>query len=148
MCPQLTVACTWFKNIFLKEWAVSDPEHQKQKSVGFWLYCVIICWWGFASYIIVINTCTAASTPLLKDIYQYITPQYAADWKVIGTLLGLPTGELKRIEAGYPTNVKWCCNQMLEKWLEVDSSASWSKLLSVIQSPAVSSCSEKGDKLL
>ena len=90
---------------------------------------------------------TVTSIPLLKDLYQHITPQYAADWKVIGTLLGLHSGELKSIEAGYPTNVKWCCNQMLEKWLEVDPSASWNKLLSVIQSPAVYSdqATEKGD---
>ena len=79
------------------------------------------------------------TVPKLKDLYQHITPQYAADWKVIGTLLGLPIGELKAIEAGYPTNVKWCCNQMLEKWLEVNPSASWEKLISVIESPAVSS---------
>ena len=92
---------------------------------------------------------TATSTPLLKDLYQHITPQYAADWKVIGTLLGLPSGELKSIEAGYPTNVKWCCNQMLEKWLEVDPSASWQKLLEVIESPAVSSdqAPDEGDQL-
>ena len=56
-------------------------------------------------------------------------------------LLDLPSGELKAIEAGYPTNVKWCCNQMLEKWLEVDTTASWRKLFAVIESPAVSSCS-------
>ena len=80
-----------------------------------------------------------SAAPLLKDLYQHITPQYAADWKVIGTLLGLPSGELKAIEAGYPTNVKWCCNQMLEKWLEVDPTASWGKLFTVIESPAVSS---------
>ena len=65
------------------------------------------------------------TTPLLKDLYQHITPQYAADWEVIGTLLGLPSGELKAIEAGYPTNVKWCCNQMLKKWLEMQPTASW-----------------------
>ena len=81
---------------------------------------------------------TAITVPELKDLYQHITPQYAADWKVIGTLLGLPSGELKAIEAGYPTNVKWCCNQMLEKWLEVDPNASWEKLISVIESHAVS----------
>ena len=81
---------------------------------------------------------TATSIPLLKDLYEHITPQYAADWKVIGTLLGLPSGELQSIEAGYPTNVKWCCNQMLEKWLEMDTSASWEKLFKVIESPAVS----------
>ena len=86
------------------------------------------------------------TTPLLKDLYQHITPQYAADWKVIGILLGLPSGELKAIEAGYPTNVKWCCNAMLEKWLEMDTTASWGKLFTVIESPAVScSAPDKGD---
>ena len=89
---------------------------------------------------------TVDTTPLLKDLYQHITPQYAADWKVIGTLLGLPSGELKAIEAGYPTNIKWCCNQMLEKWLELDTTASWRKLLTVIESPAVSyNAPDKGD---
>ena len=82
---------------------------------------------------------TGTTIPLLKDLYQHITPQYAADWRVIGTLLGLPSGELKAIEAGYPTNVKWCCSQMLEKWLEMDPTASWEKLFTVIDSPAVSS---------
>ena len=81
---------------------------------------------------------TVNTTPLLRDLYQHITPQYAADWKVIGTLLGLPSGELNAIEAGYPTNVKWCCNVMLEKWLEVDTTASWGKLFTVIESSAVS----------
>ena len=79
------------------------------------------------------------TTPLLKDLYLYITPnpQYATDWKVIGTLLGLPIGELEAIEVGWPTNVKWCCNQMLKKWLEMDTTASWGKLLTVFESPAV-----------
>ena len=86
------------------------------------------------------------TTPLLKDLYQYITPQYAADWEVIGTLLGLPIGELEAIEAGYPTNVKWCCNQMLKKWLEKDNTASWRKLFTAIESPAVScSTPDKGN---
>ena len=86
------------------------------------------------------------TTPLLKDLYQHITPHYAADWEVIGTLLGLPSGELKAIEAGWPTNIKWCCNQMLKKWLETDTTASWEELLTIIESPAVScSASDKGD---
>ena len=88
----------------------------------------------------------------MKDLYHYITPKYAADknlaadWKVIGTLLDLPSGELNAIEAGYPTNVKWCCNQMFEKWLETDTAASWRKLFAVIESPGVSySALDKGD---
>ena len=88
------------------------------------------------------------TTPLLKDLYRHITPEYAADWIVIGTLLGLPSGGLKAIEAGYPTDVKWCCNQMLHKWLEMDPTASWGKLFNIIESPAVScSAPAKGNQL-
>ena len=86
------------------------------------------------------------TTPLLKDLYLCITPQYAADWEVIGTLLGLPIGELKAIKAGNPTDFKWCCNQMWIHWLQVDTAASWRKLFTVIESPAVScSAHDKGD---
>ena len=85
------------------------------------------------------------ATPSLKDLYEHITPQYAADWKVIGTLLDLPSGELRAIEAGYPTNLTRCCNQMLENWLEMDPLASWEKLLTAIESPAVSSVSSMSD---
>ena len=83
-------------------------------------------------------------SPSLRDLYERITPKHAADWKVIGTLLGIPNEELKAIEVGYPTNPKWCCNKMLEKWLEIDSTASWDKLSEAINSPAVSGIDETG----
>jgi len=57
---------------------------------------------------------------------------------VIGTLLGLPTSELNAIEAENPNNVKRCCNSMLEKWLEADATASWKKISTAIESPALS----------
>ena len=85
------------------------------------------------------------STPSLEDLYQHITSDYATKWKTIGSLLGLPITDLVGIEGAYSTNVKWCCNEMLKKWLEVDATASWGKLLTVIKSPAVSSASDKGD---
>ena len=84
-------------------------------------------------------------TPSLKDLYQHITPHFATQWKMIGMQLGLPNEILVEIKGGYSTNSKWCCNQMLEKWLDVDTTASWDKLLMVIESPAVSKCSEKGN---
>ena len=88
----------------------------------------------------------SVANPLLEDLYRHITPRYAADWIVIGTLLGLPSGELKAIAAGDPTNVKRCCNLMFKKWLETDSTASWDKLLTVLELPAVSgSAPDKGD---
>ena len=86
------------------------------------------------------------TTQLLKDLYQYITPQYAADWIVIGTLLGLPSVTLDIIEHDHMHKATHCCNAMLRKWLEMDTTASWSKLFTVIESPAVScSAPDKGD---
>ena len=63
---------------------------------------------------------------------------------MIGTLLNIPTGELKIIETGYPTNVKWYCNQMLEKRFEMTTTASWGDLFKVIELPAVSAAFDKG----
>lgn len=57
---------------------------------------------------------------------------------MIGILLGLPSKSLRIIEADYPSNVKRCCNEMLEIWLEIDDTASWEKLFAAIESPAVS----------
>jgi len=56
-------------------------------------------------------------------------------------------GRLDIIEHDNYRKAEPCCDAVLEEWLEVDSSASWNKLLSVIQSLAVSSdqAAEKGD---
>ena len=44
------------------------------------------------------------------------------------------------IERNHMFQVDLCCNAMLEKWLELDTSASWGKLFTaVIESPAVTS---------
>jgi len=90
---------------------------------------------------------TATSTPLLKDLHNHITPHYAAHWRVIGTLLGLPKGTLDIIKYDNKDKAEPCCDAVLEEWLEVDPSASWEKLFKVIESPAVSSdqASDKGD---
>jgi len=90
---------------------------------------------------------TATSTPLLKDLHNQITPHYAARWRVIGTLLGLPGGTIDIIEQDNVYRSVPCCNDMWSKWLKMDPSASWEKLLEVIESPAVSSdqAPDKGD---
>ena len=83
--------------------------------------------------------------PLIKDLYQHITPRYATQWRVIGTLLDLPSETLSIIERNHMFQVDLCCNALLEKWLQVDTTASWGKLFTVIESPAVSSTLGKGD---
>ena len=78
------------------------------------------------------------SKPLLKDLYELITPNYATMWKEIGALLGLTNGSIKIIEADNRGNIVGCCNQMLQVWLEADITATWEKLIIAIESPAVS----------
>ena len=74
-------------------------------------------------------------------MFNLITPEYAAHWKVIGTLLGIGKGTLDVIEGAYPTNLPWCCTKLLETWLERDTDASWKSIIQVINSPAVASLS-------
>ncbi|XP_065885615.1 protein NLRC5-like isoform X2 [Dysidea avara] len=73
-----------------------------------------------------------------RDLQRHVTPQYAADWREIGVELGLTDAKLREIEAGNPTNLKWCCNRMFSEWLRMDTTASWEKLFAAIESPAVS----------
>ena len=68
----------------------------------------------------------------LAELYNEITPQHAARWEVIGRKLSLPKGQLEAIKAEWPTNFKHCCNRMLDKWIEVDTTASWEKMNAVI----------------
>ncbi|XP_065888438.1 protein NLRC3-like [Dysidea avara] len=89
----------------------------------------------------------SSSNPLLKDLQNHITPHYAAQWRVIGTQLGLPSGTLDIIEYNNRDKAEFCCNAMLKKWLEVDPSASWEKLFEVIESPAVLCSDQAPDKV-
>ena len=82
---------------------------------------------------------TVTTKPKLSDLYEHTTPQYALKWKVIGTLLGIDIEELNIIEHGNRDKAKLCCNEMLQWWLRVDPTASWEKLFTAIESPAVSS---------
>ena len=90
--------------------------------------------------------CIVNSEPLLKDLHHYITPHYATQWRVIGTQLGLPSERLNSIEYDHMFRAKPCCNAVLKNWLQVDTTASWSKLFTVIESPVVScSAPDKSD---
>ena len=77
------------------------------------------------------------STPVLKDLCRVITPDYAAHWKVIGALLGLPTTCLDATETENPTNLQWCCNNMLKMWLARNTDATWKDVLAAVDSPDV-----------
>ena len=81
---------------------------------------------------------TVHTTPKLKDLYQYVTPQYATHWRIIGTRLGLSTPSLDIIEYDHNNKASGCCNAVFEKWLCIDTTASWKKLFAITESPIVS----------
>ena len=76
--------------------------------------------------------------PLLKDLCEHVTPKYATQWKTIGLLLGLSSATLQVIEHDNTFKAVACCNALLEKWIEVDPSASWNKLLRVLKLSIIS----------
>jgi len=83
--------------------------------------------------IIVLN-----STPLLKELYILITPDYAAYWKEIGVLLDIPEGRLAAINSNYPSDTMKCCNEMLAIWLKCNASVKWRDIITAVDSPAIS----------
>jgi len=70
--------------------------------------------------------------PELSELVNVITPHYAAQWRRIGVLLHITGGTLDAIEQEYPTNLNWCCDKMLQTWVETDGSPSWRTLVAVI----------------
>jgi len=72
--------------------------------------------------------------PEISELANLVTPYYAAQWRRIGIQLQITGGTLDAIEQVYPTNSNWCCNKMLERWIETDDSASWKTLVTAISS--------------
>ena len=81
--------------------------------------------------------CIVIEVPSLRDLYRYVTPQYATEWKAIGAELGFSDPKLNIIRANHPCSIKDCCNEMLSQWLRIDSTPSWKKIFNAIDSPAV-----------
>ena len=69
-----------------------------------------------------------ADRPKLSEALNFVIPQHASQWKEIGLQLGLQSGMLEAIETAFPTNCNWCCERMLQKWLEVTIDATWKQL--------------------
>ena len=68
-------------------------------------------------------------------IQRLVIPSYAKHWKKIGIELQLDDRALDNIEADYathPRKVEQCCREMISQWLTIDTTATWTKLLSAI----------------
>ena len=90
---------------------------------------------------VILHTYVVSCTekPHLKDLQNCITIIYAVHWRQIGIGLELTQERLDIIEADHNKHEERC-NAILSRWLmEKADSATWKKVLSVLDSPAVSS---------
>ena len=76
--------------------------------------------------------------PDLKDLEKLVSSKYAYCWENIGIQLSIPIEKIKCIERDNPNNVMLCCTDMWVHWLQVDTTASWYKVIKVIDSPVIS----------
>ena len=68
----------------------------------------------------------------MRDLHSNVIRQYAIQWEGLGLELGLQDYDIANISENNSSRkqrqVEMCCSQMLQKWLEIDPSATWGKL--------------------
>ena len=86
---------------------------------------------------------TGDDRPDMRDLYSNIVRQYAVQWERLGLELGLQEYDIANISENNSSRkqrqVEVCCSQMLQKWLEIDPSATWGKLDDAVKNIKLSS---------
>ena len=89
------------------------------------------------SHDIIITILVLGSRPSLQQLTNLVVPHYAAKWRVIGVLLGLSQSTLDIIKYNHGRDAINYCIEMCGKWLDTDTSATWRKVLDVLEHKAV-----------
>ena len=71
--------------------------------------------------------------PDLKDLCRYVLPLYAAQWKMVGIFLGIPSAQLEVIKKDNPADTNGCCTDLFIKWLEGTENITWEKIIEAIE---------------
>ena len=79
------------------------------------------------------------SKPQIKEISRLVIPGATIHWNAIGTelLSNDDVAKLVTITKDHPSDNTRCCKEMFKFWLNVDTQATWMKLLEALKSPAV-----------
>ena len=67
--------------------------------------------------------------PTLRDVYRYVVPQYAHKWRLLGAELCFDQAELDIIFSNFRNDSEECCRNLLSRWLNKNSDATWDQLL-------------------
>ena len=71
--------------------------------------------------------------PKLSELTCTVINQHAAQWEDLGALLGLEDYDIANIAKDYRNQSIDACRQMLIKWLQIDTLATWGKLYDAIE---------------
>ena len=71
---------------------------------------------------------TGDDRPDIKDLNRHIFQQQAAQWERLGIELGLKDYQIAYISKDNTNSSVTCCRVMLQKWLNIEPSATWGKL--------------------
>lgn len=85
---------------------------------------------------------TGTDKPTLKLLNDYVRETVSPQWYYLGQAL-LEQNKLNVIKANHPNDVKKCCTEMLQCWLEVDTTASWNKLIEALEHISHNALAEK-----
>ena len=82
--------------------------------------------------------------PTIKLLMNY-EGKVAPHWHDLGIQLLQEeyVHQLDIIQQNYPTNIERCCTEMFKFWLNVDTNASWDKLINVLERIGQISLAEK-----
>ena len=79
-------------------------------------------------------TCVGTNKPTIKSLIKY-RGKLALHWRDLGIQL-LQEKDINRlniIKENHPTDIERCCDEMIKRWLDVDTEASWDKLIHALK---------------
>ena len=73
--------------------------------------------------------------PEITDLHSYVKQEVSPKWYNLGVQLLNPeqAKKLDIIQADHPGDSETCCTAMFKYWLQVDTNASWDKLITALQ---------------
>ena len=75
---------------------------------------------------------TGNKRPTLSDVDGYVVPQYAHKWRQLGAQLSFHQATLDIIFSNFRNDAEECCRNLMSRWLEENSDATWDQLQTAI----------------
>ena len=84
---------------------------------------------------IFLPTYVGSDRPNISELHNYVRVEVSPRWNDLGVQL-LDAEQAKKldvIKADHPGDSEKCCTALFNYWLQVDTTASWNKLITALQ---------------